>query len=421
MRKESAFLWAILLTALIINPVAVTIRYNVTDLGTLPGYNSSRAWSINNNGQVIGWAESVDPSHYIMKAVLFDATGTGNNIDLGTLGGENSYAHSINITGQIVGAADFNEFPSKRYATIFDANGEGNNMKLAIDSWALSINDNGWIVGGKKNSFGYQQAILFDPNDTNKNIELGSLDGFNHSNAYSINNCGQIVGYALNDLIIGDSRATLFDASGQGNNIDLGTLGGEYSAAISINDYGRIVGRADTAAGSCHAVLFDPNGTGNNVDLGTLEGCNFLVAASINNRDQIVGQASEDALSGFCAVMFDPTGNGDNLDLNDLIDPTLCYSLSTAICINDNGWIVCWGSNPDGYSRAFLLSPARPGDSEPNRDVDLRDFAVFAAAWRSTPADEKWNPFCDISEPEDDLIDERDLAVFVDNYLMQSP
>jgi probable HAF family extracellular repeat protein len=399
------------------HPAAAAIRYNVTDLGTLPGYESSRAWSINNKGQVIGWAES--DSSYLMKAVLFDATGAGNNIDLGTLGGENSYAHSINIKGQIVGAAYAPHYNWN--ATIFDANGEGNNIKLAIKSWALSINDNGRIVGGGVNSFGYERAILFDPNDANNNIELGPLDGFNHSNAHSINNCGQIVGFALNNFIILDYRATLFDPSGQGNNIDLGTLGGEHSAAMSINDYGRIVGHADIATGACHAVLFEPNGTGNNVDLGTLDGCNYLVAASINNKGQIVGLASKDASSGFRAVMFDPTGNGDNLDLNDLIDPTLGYSLNTAICINDNGWIVGRGTRPGKGSLAFLLKPAMPGDSEPDRDVDLKDYAVFTAAWRSTPADNNWNPFCDISEPEDGSIDESDLAVFADNYLMQSP
>ena len=419
MRKESALLCAVLLTALIPSPAAAAIRYNVTDLGTLPGYESSRVWSINYKGQIVGEAFNSNPP-YNNRAVLFDPNGDGNNIDLGTLGGENSSATSINNNGQIVGGADSNDPQQSWQSTIFDPNGGGNNIGLGEKGHAHSINDHGQIVGcvGSIEDF---SAVLFDPTGQGDNVDLGTLDGIPHSVAYSMNNSCQIVGYAYNDIFAGDYRAVRFDPSGQGNNIDLGTLGGDYSAAISNNDYGQIVGRADTANGSCHAVLFDHNGTGNNVDMGILYGCNFFVATSINNKGQIVGQASTDALSGFSAVLFDPTGNGDNLDLNDLIDPTLGYGLSTAICINDNGWIVCWGGTSSFSRTVFLLTPipAGPADFQPDGSVDLEDYAILAAAWRSTPADDNWNPFCDISEPTDNIIDERDLAVFSSNWLAQ--
>ena len=51
-------------------------------------------------------------------------------------------------------------------------------------------------------------------------------------------------------------------------------------------------------------------------------------------------------------------------------------------------------------------------------DVDFGDFAVFALAWRSdnTPTS-NWNPACDISVPADGVIDEKDLAVFSENWL----
>ncbi|MHC4286028.1 MAG: hypothetical protein ACYSWZ_24105, partial [Planctomycetota bacterium] len=62
-----------------------------------------------------------------------------------------------------------------------------------------------------------------------------------------------------------------------------------------------------------------------------------------------------------------------------------------------------------------------PADFQRDGDVDLKDYAILTAAWRSTPADDNWNPFCDIAEPEDGSINESDFAVFADNYLMQSP
>jgi len=146
MRKESVFLCAVLLTALIPKPAAAAIRYNVTDLGTLPSYESSRAWSINNKGQIVGEAfdfNNIDRN----RAIFFDPNGAGNNIDLGTLGGENSYALSINIKGQIVGGADSNDPQQSPQPTIFDPNGEGINIGLGEMGHALSINDNGQIVG----------------------------------------------------------------------------------------------------------------------------------------------------------------------------------------------------------------------------------------------------------------------------------
>src|SRR5204862_4751890 len=58
--------------------------------------------------------------------------------------------------------------------------------------------------------------------------DLGTLDGGDLSNAYGINNLGQVVGGTrlfLNG--VGTYHATLFSGTGA-NNTDLGTLGGSY-------------------------------------------------------------------------------------------------------------------------------------------------------------------------------------------------
>jgi probable HAF family extracellular repeat protein len=173
--------------------------------------------------------------------------------------------------------------------------------------------------------------------------------------AMSINNNGQIVGYAYNT--VGNSLATLFDATGRGNNINLGTLGGAHSWAFSINNNGQIVGYSVNAAGNYLATLFDATGRGNNIDLGTLGGTtNQSVAMSINNNGQIVGR-SYNTLGNGRATLFDSTGRGNNIDLNTLINPALGWNLIDAESINDNGWIVGYGINPDGDTHAFLLTP----------------------------------------------------------------
>ncbi len=47
--------------------------------------------------------------------------------------------------------------------------------------------------------------------------------------------------------------------------------------------------------------------------------------------------------------------------------------------------------------------------------VDVVDFAIFASAWGSTPADPTWNSLCDFYL--DEVIDVRDLEAFVDSWV----
>lgn len=75
-----------------------------------------------------------------------------------------------------------------------------------------------------------------------------------------------------------------------------------------------------------------------------------------------------------------------------------------------------------GIDDVQLIATASPqpilGDFEPDCDVDFYDFAVFASAWLSSPGSGNWNPACDISDPNDSVIDELDLAVFTENWLI---
>ena len=75
----------------------------------------------------------------------------------------------------------------------------------------------------------------------------------------------------------------------------------------------------------------------------------------------------------------------------------------------------------DAYLDNFEITTAtlidwRLVDFDTDGDVDLRDFAIFASAWRSSLGDGNWNPVCDISGP-DNVIDVLDLAVFTNYWL----
>jgi hypothetical protein len=131
-------------------------------------------------------------------------------------------------------------------------------------AFPASVSDNGMIVGGSTNGlidpltgFPEARAVSFTGGGI---VDLGTLGG-NVSGAYSVNNRGQIVGYALNTIpdpygsfLMGCStlacfptgqqmRATLWD---RGKLYDLGTLGGNDAVAGMINESGQIAGTSYT-------------------------------------------------------------------------------------------------------------------------------------------------------------------------------
>jgi hypothetical protein len=70
----------------------------------------------------------------------------------------------------------------------------------------------------------------------------------------------------------------------------------------------------------------------------------------------------------------------------------------------------------------FLDLIVRPaGDIDMTYRVDFLDYALLAEAWMSEPNDGNWDAACDISEPNDGIIDGRDLGVLGENWLESVP
>jgi probable HAF family extracellular repeat protein len=320
------------------------LQYNVIDLGTLGG-DQSYAYGINNSGQIVGYAYTTGDAAY---HAAFWANSSSSPINLGTLGGNQSYANAINNSGQIVGYEENDLTNGFYYLASSWANSNSPPVDLrtpAIDeNFALGINDSGNIVG----QIPYHAA--FWANSSSFPIDLGTLGG-NFSVAQSINNSGQIVGYA--DTAGDTPNHAAYWANSGSSPIDLGTLGGSFSVAQSINNSGRIVGYAYTTGNAVAHAAYWANSSSSPIDLGTLGGYNSI-AYGINNSGQIVGYTGDADGNPIRALLW-TNSISPPIDLNNLLPANSGWTLQAASAINDSGEIVGYGINSNGFSHAFAL------------------------------------------------------------------
>src|SRR6185312_933823 len=306
---------------------------NIVDLGTLGG-NTSVANYLNSRGQVAGAATNAvaedpdvasfsfgSPAAQQVRAFLWQ---NGTMRDLGTLGGNNASAMFPNESGAVCG----------------------------FSSTATEINDTTGLP--TIHPFVWKNGTMQD---------LGSLGGFesmpgsfaNGPWGRVMNERGDVVGTST--LPGADTWHAFLWSNGR--MIDLGTLGGSLSEAYSINDAGQVVGRArlsDTPAVR-HAFLWEK---GTMIDLGTVGACVRGTATSINSKGQIVGGlgacTDDDSDVTFFRPFYVEKGK-PMVDLNSLVDPPSDLYMDEAMFINERGEILAGAFTSTGETRAVLLVP----------------------------------------------------------------
>jgi probable HAF family extracellular repeat protein len=317
---------------------------------TGPG-SQGYAHALNESGDVVGAALFGDSD---VHAFLYSSA-TGVTSDLGTFGGKTSVANDINESGSVTGWA------SKKAGSILDPDEilpfryQGGSLDV-IDLSPIgrsnggggAINDRGQIVGrAYATPEPGETAFMLDGDNI---IDLGTLGGHS-SYPGDINEAGIIVGSSFTSN--GHVHAYVYD----GTMHDLGSLGGpfDYSAANAINDSGLIVGES-TDGNYGRAVAF-VNGT--IVNLGTLAGFDTdrgSDALGVNNHGDIVGR------SGTADLPIGPTHgflyqDGVMYDLNSLIVDARGLIINEAWDINDARQIVGIARAANLTSRAVLLTP----------------------------------------------------------------
>jgi probable HAF family extracellular repeat protein len=346
-RLVSSVVWVAFLA---VPPIAApragaAVMYSVTDLGTIPGSYSSSATGINETGQVVGAATYFTGLPVtITHAFLYSG---GQMQDLGTLTpptypNYSSTATGINDNGDVVGY--WYDYPTgllgeEVTSAFFYSGGKMKDLSYFGCSQAFGINNSGQIVGSNV----YGHAFVYNEYTGGNMKDLGTLGG-SSSVGYCISGNGEIAGYA--ETASGASHAFLYSG---GEMKDLGTLpGGTSSNASGVNNAGQVVGSSDVGNGISHAFLYSG---GQMQDLGSLGGT-VSWSGCINNAGQVVGEAYT-AGNGQSAFLY---SGGTMIDLNTLIDPSSGWDLVDATAINDQGQIVGWGYDPGGSYDGFLLT-----------------------------------------------------------------
>jgi probable HAF family extracellular repeat protein len=233
-------------------------------------------------------------------------------------------------------------------------------------AFAFGINNHGQVVGRATMPSGETHAALWDQG---RLVDLGTLPGGTYSEAYAINDAGQIVGWSMND----QSTCTAFDGCWHavlwenGTMTDLGGLDPRFqSYAYSINDRGQIAGASATADypfGYWRAVTVLG---GELMDLGLPESATDALARGINARGTIVGSAY---INGRDVPLLWSQGTIVQL-------PVPAGSSGEARKINDAGQVVGYGNGPllwDDGELTILPNPAGTIRSEAH---DINDQGV---------------------------------------------
>jgi len=372
-----------------------------------------------------------------INATTITAASPYDLIDLGTLGGDDNFAFSINnlneVTGNSsgaiiadeliteenpatncqnsVGTIKKREFCSHGYLytsnTLFDLGDLADNQDGDFRTFGYSINDNTIVVG--------HATEIFDDGDpdttdsTKHEVAVISTSGgaftklpfpaeslllsttvLPQQRALDINSNNLIVGYSLikvtnpdNDEESEQYRAYIFDLSTMTFNI-LPVFSNEVlrtSAARAINNLGQVVGYAtsEDEGNVNHAFLWDPLTPDTSIDLGTLGGPSSG-AYDVNDLGIIVGvtETSDDFFANErLAFIYDASLSTPMILIPEFSDHE-DFDQSKAYAINNSNQIVGTAQITSGFNSR---NTAFRYDYDTDNLVNLNDMVDCSLNW----------------------------------------
>jgi probable HAF family extracellular repeat protein len=266
-QKQHAFIWS--------------SATGMQDIGTLGG-DSSYATGINDRGQVVGWSYLADntTSHGFIWTLV------GGMVDLGKPNGPWSQAFAINSAGELTGQVawlgplglPFYWSPGSRFELIGKRSQEDNDFGFAI-------NDFSEVTGQFYTSDDVVHAFVWSPK-LGEPVPIGTLPGGLHTVGNAISNRHHITGTGSTGMATYDA----FVWSKENGMRDIGAVvGGSYTAGEGINDRDEVVGIGFDNAGRILGFYWSPS-TGMK-DLQTLGGVQSA-CFSINQSGSFAGYST---------------------------------------------------------------------------------------------------------------------------------
>ena len=281
-------------------------------------------------------------------------------VDLGTLGGESSFARAIDENGRVVGESATET--GERHGFLWTReDGMQDLGTLAEDffSSAGGVSAAG-IVGhsmGQSASPGFTPVIWRD-REPFELVKLGDLEGW-YNVVAAINDSGHAAGWSLVGTSWDSHAVSWTTAGGASDLLDLGVLGAASlglgmdkdpehrrvgsSRAWAINEAGAIAGESETTSGATHAFLRLPDA--DMQDLGTLGGRTSR-AFALDDRGAVVGESL--TATGERHAFLWESGRG-MIDLG-----TLGGVHSSALGLSSEGVVVGYSYTTEGTRRAFV-------------------------------------------------------------------
>ncbi|MBX3382636.1 MAG: hypothetical protein KF864_03905 [Phycisphaeraceae bacterium] len=213
-----------------------------------------------------------------------------------------------------------------------------------LESYCTAISNNGWIVGGAKNSSGHTKAYRFRDGVMEN---LGSLPGLLYASANGVNEFGDVVGVSAAAVnLFGSTAQPWLVRSGQWFDLDPFN-NNVYATAMDINESGVVIGtNSFQGAGSVEAFNWS---SGLPQRLNALPGdtCRIHYGTAVNNQGVSVGYTAAPGVCGDERAFVYSGGVMTEL-------PLLGGANGRANNINELGEIVGFSEMATGQNRAAV-------------------------------------------------------------------
>lgn len=299
----------------------------ITDLGTLGG-NASYATGVNGKGQVTGMSRNSDSQWHIF---LWDGSmlDISKKNDLGPPNGYHESVSDVNDNGLMAG-----HLPDGTAALL--TVGQTTSLGIGAFSTALAVNNNGLAVGYFNMPEGFSHGFRWQSGTAT------ALTPFTYSIANGVNDFSVIVGQATNNISV-PYHAVIWQ---NGTTTDI--MSGE-SYAMDVNSSGSVVGHYWT--GTVLRAFWYNNGDTKPIGSGS-----ETLGLAINDSEVVVGAMIVQTANGCRACTEQHAYRWDGETLTDLNTTVSGWTLWYAIAINNNGAIVGQG-RVNGEDHAFLWQP----------------------------------------------------------------